>query len=104
MNMDMGMDLAMVMRMDMYMNMDMDMAIEQGHGVLARFVRRYHTVLYSTMLTTDTASLRRDSPKTVMYKVSWTFISSKTTKVATGSTADTKAANTIKLMKLGDTE
>jgi len=42
-------------------------------------------------LTTVTASLSRDSPKTTMYNTSSTWISSKTASTATGSTADMRA-------------
>ena len=42
---------------------------------------------------TVTASLSRDSPKTTMYKISLTWISSKTASTATGSTADMREAN-----------
>lgn len=34
-----------------------------------------------------TASFNNDSPKTTIYKISFTWISSKTAKTATGSTA-----------------
>lgn len=43
--------------------------------------------------TTVTASLSKDSPKTTMYKISFTCISSNTANTATGSTADIRAAN-----------
>ena len=45
------------------------------------------------MLTTVTASFNKLSPKTTMYKISLTWISSKTASTATGSTALINAEN-----------
>lgn len=45
------------------------------------------------MLTTVTASFNKLSPKTTMYKISFTWISSKTASTATGSTALINAEN-----------
>jgi hypothetical protein len=44
--------------------------------------------------TTETASLSSDSPNTTMYNMSFTLISTKMAKTATGSTAEMSAANT----------
>ena len=49
---------------------------------------------YAASLTTVTASLSKDSPKTTICNISFTWISSKTARTATGSTADISAANT----------
>ena len=42
-------------------------------------------------LTTVTASLSRDSPKTTMWRTSLIWLCSKTARTATGSTADSRA-------------
>lgn len=45
------------------------------------------------LITTATPSLSKDSPKTTIYNISFTFISIKVVNTATGSVDDSKEAN-----------
>ncbi len=56
-------------------------------------------IIKQSRLTTVTASLTSDSPKTMMKSVSFTWTSSNTAITATGSTAEIRAPNNRKSIK-----